>query len=412
MKSGYKTESVITESLYEYATRKKLDLIEISDPSKLLIPIVDRARQKQEFTAISNAHMFAVKIPKGKVVRGDYILTDDNRLLVDGFSYNSYAVSLPEIDPGGYGPGRKLVETPAFFELNIDKDTTSIEGGVYIGGGMKGYFGHWFFEYMPRFFSLGTLPEVAQVHVSQDLPKYFLELVDIARLVGASYSKVNLSTTIEFKDVWFISCPVSRAPKTMQFRVWLDGIRQQKRHLHDLTGLAYNQGESVYGNQDVLWIPRKTAKWRKILNSEDVFRLIAKYFGNTQEVVIDQLPLAEQLKKIQSAKLIVTEAGSGSSFNIFMSKPGTVIIEITPPAATGTIHKIFSSIAGVFFSKSQGLQCVGYEVASGPHPLDKNYIADLIDLENLLQSYVKYFEKISSGSRSSLDNFVLESYLR
>ncbi|MDF2813897.1 MAG: capsular polysaccharide biosynthesis protein [Paenibacillus sp.] len=92
-----------------------------------------------------------------------------------------------------------------------------------------------------------------------------------------------------------------------------------------------------------IYISREKARKRNVLNEPDVMDLLSQY--GFRKVILEAIPLREQIRIFSSASVIVGPHGAGLT-NIIFSNPGATIIEIFSPQLVHTCYPVLSSIVG------------------------------------------------------------------
>ncbi|RKN85335.1 glycosyltransferase family 61 protein [Paenibacillus ginsengarvi] len=93
-----------------------------------------------------------------------------------------------------------------------------------------------------------------------------------------------------------------------------------------------------------IYISRKYAAVRKMTNEDDVSKLLGDI--GFQEVVLESLPLAEQIKLFAGAELIVAPHGAGLA-NLMFCRPGTKVLELFAPNYVHPVYWYLSNHIGL-----------------------------------------------------------------
>jgi len=119
-------------------------------------------------------------------------------------------------------------------------------------------------------------------------------------------------------------------------------------------------------NAKKLFISRKNASYRRILNEEELLPFLQRE-GFTI-IQPETLSFTEQISLFQSAEVILAPHGAGLA-NLVFSKPGTKLIEIFPPRFTCTCYEALAKLIGVEYFSLHGIddkityssECEGYD---------------------------------------------------
>ncbi len=181
-------------------------------------------------------------------------------------------------------------------------------GGEFIGGEAN-VIGHHIFEFLTR------LPFVQgrRVVLWNDLPARYLELV---RLAGFEYDLAPRGA--RFERIRAYSTPVGRfadrrpycyAPAIFALR---DMLKQRMRMF----------GRRIYCVRN--------AKHRVVLNNDQVMKTLIE--RGIEPIVLEDLSMAEQLRTMQEAALLVLPIGSGAVFSMFTDG---AVVEMAPLGVSG-----------------------------------------------------------------------------
>ncbi|NET29177.1 tetratricopeptide repeat protein [Okeania sp. SIO1I7] len=84
-----------------------------------------------------------------------------------------------------------------------------------------------------------------------------------------------------------------------------------------------------------IYISRKLASWRRVLNEEEVMNLLEK-FGFVS-LTLESMSIAEQVSYMAAAKVVIAPHGAGLTNLVFCS-PGTKVIEIFSPNYVNSLY--------------------------------------------------------------------------
>jgi hypothetical protein len=250
---------------------------------------------------------FILKIPNGKVYghRADVFIENN---YIEEMCYKGYFGMLFDIP-----------------KLTDDKGTKIAGRVAVITQSVTQYYFHWFQDVLARLALLemyGVEYDYLYVHYDKPYIKETLELW------GIDSSKIITPGTYNFIQADEIILPSYTMNKNAG--------------LFKYAGFHYNPITMNYVAQKLIkaaesknidsskfsrrvFISRKTAPYRKILNEDEIFHLFeAKGFVRYE---LSDLKVAEQITMFQNAEVIVGEHGAGMT-NCLFCKPGTRVIEI------------------------------------------------------------------------------------
>ncbi|NER06643.1 MAG: DUF563 domain-containing protein, partial [Okeania sp. SIO3C4] len=84
-----------------------------------------------------------------------------------------------------------------------------------------------------------------------------------------------------------------------------------------------------------IYLSRKLASWRRVLNEEEVVNLLEK-FGFVS-LTLESMTIAEQVSYMAAAKVVISPHGAGLTNLVFCS-PGTKVIEIFSPKYVNSLY--------------------------------------------------------------------------
>ncbi|MCB9192577.1 MAG: glycosyltransferase family 61 protein [Flavobacteriales bacterium] len=140
--------------------------------------------------------------------------------------------------------------------------------------------------------------------------------------------------------------------------------------------------ESTISN-DKIFISRKKAKRRRIINENEVERALQEL--DFKCITMEELSLFEQIEIMRNAKFVIGVHGAGLANCIFMQKRGR-LIEISPEIEdTQNLRIPFWRIANAVKVKHQLLVCQDEE-SSVESNYDSNLLVDIFALKDLIEN--------------------------
>jgi hypothetical protein len=224
-------------------------------------------------------------------------------------------------------------------------------------------FSHWMIEILPKLSMVNkndydwiVLPQLNYPFQRESLQKMGIDFKKIIELEKESY--------IEFDEI-IIPSFVSR---TFFTPVWVsDYLRSH---------LLPKKESDFKKKYSKIFISREKAKHRRVVNENDIFVLL-KPLG-FHKVILEDLPLDEQIQLFNNAHTIISFHGSGLT-NLIFCKPGSHLIELFQE------HEDYS-----FFYLSQtmklkytGIKTVPFKKNAG----HKDTIVDLSIIKNMIKNF-------------------------
>lgn len=265
---------------------------------------------------------FVAAIPNGRVwivpqqnywliCKAIAIITPDNYLLAD--------VSR---DYPGFLPGctKHDVKKHSVFSLESFPPLKQIEGSVVVLSGLSGnvYF-HWMVDVLPRIELLRRsgrdLAEIDWFLVNSCQHEFQRETL---KILGIPEEKV-----LESDRLPHIQATELIVPSFAGYLGWPSGWAIEFLRREFFKGIlpSYNYPKRIY-------ISRSKARYRRVLNEEDVVEVLER--SGFVSILPESMSLAEQIAHFYHAEVIVAAHGSGLTNTIF-SRYGTKVIELVSP---------------------------------------------------------------------------------
>jgi len=134
-----------------------------------------------------------------------------------------------------------------------------------------------------------------------------------------------------------------------------------------------------------IYISRNQARYRRILNEEQVIDLLSKYGFVT--IVPESMTWEEQIALFANAKAIVSPHGSGLT-NIIFCQPGTTVIELFSPHYIRHYYWVISQQLGLehYYLTGEGFPCYPIRELMYPNPLTEDILVNLNYLEETMNA--------------------------
>lgn len=259
---------------------------------------------------------FVAVIPQGRfwlnaTQTRSAIVTPDNLLLGD------LSPESPILEPGH--PDKHPSKHSIFQEDSLPP-VQEIEGTVAVLSGLSNevYF-HWMFDILPRF-ELLTLSKLDLAEIDyflvDDRTAFQKESLQTLNIPNSKILNISSSCHLRASQLIVPSFPGSVAwmPSwTCEF------LRRQ--FLSSESASALDLGDRIY-------ISRAKAQSRRVLNEEQVIKLLEKF--GFQSVTLDSMSIREQASLLSKASIVIAPHGSGLT-NLVFCQPGTKVIELFAP---------------------------------------------------------------------------------
>ena len=265
---------------------------------------------------------FVATIPQGRVTPRGLIITPDGQLLEDVSIFFYFA------------GGRTMMP-----DLSLAWNLEQLEIGGRVAAlstdGASLYY-HWLFQLLPRFELLrraGIEPGGIDYYVVNGQEQPFQR--ESLALLGIDPKKViasNRVPIIRAKELVVPSVPLGVGC----FRPWM------MEFLRD-TFLPKNHRDLKHTGRR-LYISRAAAKYRRVLNEDDVVQFLRRRRFET--IALEAFSIREQAAAMAACEVVVAPHGGGLS-NVVFCTPGTKIIEIFSPELVASYFWKISNQVGL-----------------------------------------------------------------
>ncbi len=201
--------------------------------------------------------------------------------------------------------------------------------------GEKNYF-HWMIDTVIRIYLLQKSTLKIDKYVFDGSDKRFNQ--ETLKALGISPEKIIKSRSYPHIQAKELVVP--------SFTAKQDTLRTTKwgcKFLRDLF-LTPENIEKSSGKPERIYISRKQASWRRVLNEEEVVNLLDKF--DFISITLESMSVAEQASYMAAAKVIISPHGAGLTNLVFCS-PGTKLIEIFSPKYVSYLYWEISSFCGI-----------------------------------------------------------------
>lgn len=286
----------------------------------------------------------------------------NNQIVVDGFvfSFNPNKI---------YGSINKDIdEKTKGITFHYSKEV-KLEPGFFIGGFNN--IGHWLFNHLAKLvFYKNSFGKLKFFISDVGMP---IKFVDYLKFFGISQDQIVFLES----DVLYRSEKIYHP--MMPWHADIFGnvlfLPQALKFLREkLTNCEYKPTKNIY-------IPRKNANWRKILNESELIELLSKF--DFEIIYPENMSLEEQITIGSQTKNLITGFGAAINFFIFMQS-GTNIIQLSSRDRTGMNVLPYQAYIS-------NINC--FETEETPPNeklgLDDSYKVNILNLEKHLRDFIK-----------------------
>jgi tetratricopeptide (TPR) repeat protein len=315
---------------------------------------------------------FVVTIPQGRFwLSADQtqsaILTDESHFLAD------ISPDFPILSPNHPD---KHPRNHAIFSIEHLPPIHFIEGNVAVLAGLTNniYF-HWMLDILPRWELLRLqncdFDEIDYFVVDNSLP-FQRETLNLLQIPESKQININTTHHIQASKLIVPSFPASVA--------WMPKWTCEFLKHHFLMPEYVKNTNS----QQRIYITRKLAKSRRILNEDEILNLL-KSHGFTV-VVLESMSVLEQAALFSQAEIIISPHGSGLT-NLVFCQPGTKVIELFAPNYVYHCYWWISNLIGLDYYYLLGETLPGWHFHHLIYPQDfsEDIVINVRDLLKLIE---------------------------
>ncbi|MBM3515388.1 MAG: glycosyltransferase family 61 protein [Alphaproteobacteria bacterium] len=267
---------------------------------------------------------------------------------------------------------------------------------VFIGGKIN--FGHFMIEALARVSTLSWAPslQTLPIAVYEDLPRNHVEFLELLGYTADRRIAVSRQGPASFTRVWLLSAPICRTSVTAFPYIWPSSIWGLR------AAMAYLAPGDVK-HQKRLFIPRRGARWRRLVNESSVQVTLSKFGFESVDLATDGAE--DQIRRVAAAEMIVVSQGAAGAITVF-SSPHCVVIELMPPRFAATLGPTaFSAVLNQPYHRIVGRVATADEAAAVGLPpnqstqtIDRDYVIDLAELETALMAADTYLKQGPANS--------------
>ena len=265
---------------------------------------------------------------------------------------------------------------------------------IFIGGGVPFFFGHFIFEYLPRFEALynsNYVLEEYKIIVSSDFPQYCINIINLLYSNKFNFIKLDNKIKYNLNQLVLISSPFSRLfGSNCAFLFAEQEFLNIKNRLLRHTKINYKKNDKQY----LLILSRSSNKIRICQNIKLLISMILINNLNRNEIIhinnIEDYDISEQINLINNASYIIEEMGSGTPFTGLVKKEATPWIIFGSNQFSAYAVRVLVSLLGnkPIFCTGEIIQSEGF-LNSRTHSIEYNYNLDVDKIFQLIQNMLK-----------------------
>ncbi|MEG4021927.1 tetratricopeptide repeat protein [Microcoleus sp. S13C4] len=327
---------------------------------------------------VAQPKTFVAQIPNGRV----WIVPQENYWLICKaiavITPDNYLLADVSRDYPGFLPGceKHDVRKHSVFQLESFPGLKQIDGSVAVLSGLSGnvYF-HWMVDVLPRIELLR--------HSGRDLAEIDWFLVNSCqhqfqreslRILGIPQEKVWESDRLPH-----IQATELIVPSFAGYLGWPSGWAMDFLRREFLKGMipSLRYPKRIY-------ISRSKARYRRVLNEEDVVEVLEK-FGFVS-ILPESMSLAEQIAHFYHAEVIVAAHGSGLTNTIFCHQ-GTKVIELVSPHYISHYYWGISQYLQLehYFLAGEAFECYPIRQLMYQNSLTEDILVNLSSLKRMVE---------------------------
>jgi hypothetical protein len=303
-----------------------------------------------------------VSLDSGYIIDGKYVITDEGVFIAEGFQWSASGVVSEMMKFNEANKNNKKINSESDTTLRIDNilidiptktsipcyreiDDTVLEDAMFLGGFNN--LSHFLMEILPKAARLQqtlNVTKTKKIAYSDKIPTkwidYFLKISNSVYATQHTFitQKIPESKAVRFKNLSLISSGMFRNSEE-NLVMSVEEARLTRDHMVK-TAINNNKKEKEY----VLYLSRKYAKHRKVLNQESAFEIIKKNFPDFDLVIehkIHSLSMEEQAGLINNASVVVEEGGGSTGFTSNLVAPKVPYIIISSQERTSQAGKVY-----------------------------------------------------------------------
>jgi hypothetical protein len=337
-------------------------------------------------------------IEKCHVMSANICFFNANNIIIEESNFISLNNSYLLVDKYTYNYKNELVRYYNYLKQSDSNDINNLPERkyIFIGGGVPFFFGHFIFEYLPRFEALYNSNYNLAEHeilVSQDFPQYCIDIINT--IYENKFSFLKLYNTIKYniKQVILISAPFSRLFDNKCTFLFADKeFYLLKNRLMKFVKITNN----IYNKPYLLILSRSTNSIRLCKNIDVLITKINNNINNIHLIHINNIEdydIVDQINIINGASFIIEEMGSGTPFTALVKREKSPWIIFGSNQFSAQAVRVLISILG-----NKPIFCSGAIIKSEgtynhrTQSIEYNYNIDVDKIFQLIQKKLRIQE--------------------
>lgn len=267
----------------------------------MVVPLLSPAEEAECRLGFSP---YLASVEGARLLPLDWLLLGDHGLLIESLDAQMALRPTKAHHVAAASGGSATLDLP-------DREERIAEPCVLIGSHPAHY--HWLTYYLPRLVALERAPELAGLPllVGDNLTAGQAEALRIAGIDEGRLRRLARGAVYRFDELWVPSL------LTWRLRVHPVALRWLRR--------TYLGTDAPGAGKRRLFVSRRDASIRHLLNEDEVVALLARYGFETVEAA--RLGFGAQARLFGEAEWVVGGTGSGLS-NIVFAPPGATVVEL------------------------------------------------------------------------------------
>ncbi len=341
---------------------------EISEKQKLTknnsvffngVVVYDLSENRLSSVPIYELSPAIISLDSGYIVDGKYVFTDEGIFIAEGFQWGASGVVSEmmkynevnkNIDPNSADTLRVdnvLIDLPTKTSIPCYRKLhdTVLEDAMFLGGFDN--LSHFMMEIIPKAARLQQALDATKtkkIAYSDIIPSKWVEYV--LKISNSVYNtqktfvtqKIPELKAVKFKNLSLISSGMFRN-NDENIMMSVEEARLTKHHMIKTATTSLKKSKKY-----VLYLSRKYAKHRKVLNQESVFEIIKKNLPDLELVIehkIHSLSMEEQAGLIHNASVVIEEGGGSTGFTSNLIGDEVPYVVIASKERTSMAGKVY-----------------------------------------------------------------------
>lgn len=311
-----------------------------------------------------------VLIEEAEILGGRYPLSRSGTLWADGSTYYRRAIELP----GELGPHPINSATVDSLVSACHSDVSArIEQGILIGG--RENFGHFLFEFLPKFFLSSSNDWSSYTFLVHDsVPQRFLDFVNLIGLENIKIERISERNRVSVGSLLVPAVACHRHPNSGTLCLDRDLYTSLVASIQ--ARVSERIKERTFGIRRIPlgWISRRSERWRRVINEDEFLRLLAEH-REAVEIEPHKLDPVEQVAQYGRLDCIISPLGGGSPMSMFC-RPGARVVELTTRKINGAWgHSVWCALFGIEMVRVEGYYSEDCSNL-GALPIDRDFKID------------------------------------